>query len=143
MPAPNPPTDIIERSIIAVVAVLEANADIKAITDRNSDNVTAWNADMLATLPVIAYRYTVATPGGMATGDTREVLFLFTAVGATESVTNALLEAIEKIRWAPALAALNPPLDGCMYNPVRRQIPWDEDVDAYRSDLEYTLVVTK
>jgi hypothetical protein len=143
MPAPNPPTDIIERSVNAIVAVLQANNDIKTITGRNADNVTAWNADMLAQLPVIAYTYMPATPGGGGTGDTRVVPFLFTAVAQTESETNALLEAIENIRWAPELAALPAPLNGYFYNPLRRKIPWDEDVDAARSDLEFTLIVTK
>jgi hypothetical protein len=97
---PNP-TDIIERSIRAVVAVLQASAD------------------------------------------TREIMFNFSAFAATESVANDLLGTVENLPWAVALAALNPALDGCMLNPVRRPIPWDSDADAYRADLEMTLYVTK
>lgn len=143
MPAPTIPLDIVERSEIAVVAVLLANSDIPTITGRAVDNVTSWDAEMTATLPILAYTYTVATPGGGALKDTREIMFLFSAIAATESETNALLDAVERILWAPALAALNPPLDGYMRNPVRRRAPWDEDSDAYRSDLELTLTVTK
>jgi hypothetical protein len=143
MPAPNPPTDIVERTKIAIVAVLAASADIKTITDSATVNITSWNADMLATLPVIAYRFSVATPGGGGTGDTRTFSAFFTAVATTESVANAILEAIENIRWAPALAALGAPLNAYGYYPIRRDIPWDEDVDASRADLEMTFVVTK
>jgi hypothetical protein len=138
---PNP-TDIIERSIRAVVAVLQASADIQSILGRSTDMVTAWSAEMPATLPIIAYRYVVATPTGGA-GDTREIMFNFSAFAATESVANDLLGTVENLPWAVALAALNPALDGCMLNPVRRPIPWDSDADAYRADLEMTLYVTK
>ena len=135
--------DIIERSMVAIVAALDAHAQIQAITGRASGNIVAWNAGMAAELPVLAYRYTIATPGGGAIGDTREILWLFSAIAPTESATNALLEVVEGILWAPTLAALTPPLDGYMRNPVRRQIPWDETDDNYRSDLELTLTVTK
>jgi hypothetical protein len=136
-------TDIIERSVLAIVAVLEARTDIQAITGRPAGNVTAWNADIAAVLPIIAYRYVIATPGGGAIGDTREIVFVFSAVAATESTANALLEIVESILWAPALAALAQPLNGYMRNPVRRSIPWDETEDVSRSDLELTLTVTK
>lgn len=137
------PTDLIERSAIAIVAVLNADADIHTITGRSEDNVTAWNADMASLLPVLAYRLTIATPGGGAIGDTREILVLFSAIAPTESVANALLEVVENIRWSVALAALPQPLNGYMRNPVRRSIPWDEAEDTARSDLELTLTVTK
>lgn len=137
------PTDIIERAMIALVAVLDANVDIAAITGKANGNMTAWSQETPASIPVLAYRYVIATPGGMATGDTREVLWNFSAVAATESVANAMLEVVENILWAPVLAALNPPLDGFMYHPVRRPIPWDSDADASRADLELTLIVTK
>jgi hypothetical protein len=137
------PTDIVERAVIAVVAALEANADIQTITGRSGDNSTAWDVEAETPTPVIAYRYTIATPGGGAIGDTREIMFLFSAIAPTESVANALLEAVENIRWSVVLAAQNPPLDGYMRNPVRRSVGWDTDADATREDLEYTLVVTK
>lgn len=151
MPVPNPPTDLLERCAIAVVAVLDSHAQIVAITGRANGNVLPWDVEDETELPVIAYRDTIATRGGQApaTGDSREVMFLFSVVAATESEVNALLEVIEgghaapKVIWAPALAALNPPLDGCFVNPVRRNVGWDSDADGYRKDLEYTLVVTK
>lgn len=151
MPAPNPPTDLIERAKIAVVAVLDANAQISAVTGRASGNMIAWATEGEAEQPVIAYRATVGTRGGAApaNGDGREVMFLFSAIAETEPEANALLEIIEggwlppAIVWVTALAAQNPPLDGYFYNPVRRDIGWDSDVDGYRNDLEYTLVVTK
>lgn len=151
MPVPNPPTDLLERAVIAVVAVLDAHAQISGITGRANGNVIAWDVEAETDLPVIAYRATVATRGGAApaTGDSREVMFLFSAVADTESEVNALLEVIEgglappKINWVTALAALNPPLDGFFYNPVRRNVGWDSDADGWRNDLEYTLVVTK
>lgn len=151
MPVPNPPEDLEERCAIAVVAVLDTHAQISAITGRANGNVIAWDAEIEVPLPMVAYRDTIATRSGAApaTGDSREVMFLFSAVAATESECNALLSAIEggivapKIKWAPALAALVPPLDGYFYNPVRRNIGWDSDADGYRKDLEYTLVVTK
>ena len=138
-----PPTDLIERAKIAIVAVLSASADIQAITGRAEGNVTAWNADMASLLPVLAYRMPVATPGGGAIGDTRELVITFSAIAPTESVCNALLEVVETIQWATALAALPQPLDGYFRNPVRRDIPWDESDDQYRVDLEYTLTATK
>jgi len=144
MPAPTIPIDIVERSEIAVVAALLANGDIPTITGRPAaDSVTSWDAEMTATLPILAYTYTVATPGGGALGDTREIMFLFSAIAATESEANALLDAVERIMWAPTLAAQSPTLDGYMRNPVRRRAPWDEESDSYRSDLELTLTVTK
>lgn len=134
--------DIIERSEIAIVAVLQANTDIQEITGRATGNITAWNAEMVNDTPIIAYRYIVGTQvGGL--GDTREIVFSFSAIAPEEPVANALLNVIESILWAPALAALEPPLDGYMKNPVRRSIPWDSDVDLFRSDLELTLLVTK
>lgn len=138
-----PPTDLIERAKIAIVAVINSSPDIQAITGRADNNVTAWNADMTAVLPVIAYRMPVATPGGGAIGDTRELVITFSAFAPTESVCNALLEVLETIRWAPALAALSQPLDAYFRNPVRRDIPWDETEDSYRVDLEMTLTATK
>lgn len=138
-----PPTDLIERSLVAVVAVVEADANIQSITARPSGNITAWNADMINALPVVAYNYTTATPGGGAIGDTREIPFVFSAFARTESEANALLEALENIRWSTALVALAQPLNGYMRNPVRRRIPFDESDDVYRSDLELTLTVTK
>lgn len=142
-PAPAVPVDLIERLKIAVVAVLAANADIQTIADRASGIVSAWNADMTTVLPVVAYRVVVAAPGGGALGDTREVLVTFSAIAPTESVANALLNAIEVIVWPTALAAQSPPLDGYMRNPVRRDVPWDTDEDLYRADLELTMTVTK
>lgn len=151
MPAPIPATDLIERAKVAVVAVLDTNAQISAVTGRANGNIIAWATETETEQPVIAYRATVATRGGAApaNGEGREVMFLFSAIAATEPEANALLEIIEggwvppAILWAPALAALNPKLDGYFYNPVRRDIGWDSDVDGYRNDLEYTLVVTK
>lgn len=137
------PTDIIERAMIALVAVLDANVDIAAITGKANGNVTAWAQETPTDMPVLVYRYIVATPGGGAIGDTREIQWSFSAVAATESVANAMLEVVEKVQWAPVLAALNPPLNGYMFNPVRRPIPWDSDADASRADLELTLIVTK
>ena len=137
-----PPTDIVERAIQAVVAVIDSNNDISAITEKASDNVIAWNADLDAEPPVIAYRAVVATVTG-SPGDTREIIFNFTAVAEAESMANELLAVLDsRILWAPALAALSPPLDGYMTNPVRRGIPWDSDEDFYRADLELTLVCT-
>lgn len=151
MPAPEPPTDLLERCERAVVAVLDTNAQIAAITGRANGNVLPWDTETETDLPVVAYRDTIATRGGAApaTGDSREVMFLFSAVAASEADVNALLEVIEggnappAIVWSVALAALNPPLDGFFYNPVRRNVGWDSDVDGYRKDLEFTLVVTK
>lgn len=143
MPAPTVPTDIIERSLVAIVAVLTASTDIQTITGRTTNNVTAWNADMATDLPVLAYNYAVATPGGGAIGDTREVLFVFSAIATRESEANALLDVVEGIRWSTALVALPQPLNGYMRNPVRRRIPWEDADDVYRSDLELTLTVTK
>lgn len=149
MPAPNPPTDLLERAKIAVFAVLDANAQIAGVTGRANGNLVAWSVEMNVALPVVAYRATVATRGGASTGDTREVMFLFSAAAPTESEANALLEIIEggiqapAIVWVTALAALARPLDAIFINPVRREIGWDSDVDGYRNDLEYTLVVTK
>lgn len=151
MPAPEPATDLLERCARAIVAVLDTNAQISAITGRDEANILPWDAEMETETPMVAYRDTIATRGGAApaTGDSREVMFLFSAVAPTESECNALLEVIEgghappKIVWATALAALNPPLDGYFYNPVRRNVGWDSDADGYRKDLEFTLVVTK
>lgn len=134
--------DIIERSKIAIVAVVSANTDIQQITGRAEGNITAWNAAMLNELPIIAYRFVVATQTG-SQGDTREALFTFSAIARDEAEVNALLNVLETILWAPALAAQEPPLDAVFMNPVRREIPWDTDVDAYRGDLEMTLLVTK
>ena len=143
MPAPTIPTDLIERAQVAVVAVLDTDPDIATITGRASGNVSAENAEMPTDLPILTYGYTVATPGGGAIGDTREILFLFSAIAMTESEANALLEVVESKRWSVALAALASPLNGYFTNPVRRRIPWDESDDTYRSDLEFTLIVTK
>jgi hypothetical protein len=149
--APNPITDLIDRAKIAVVAVLDTNPQIVAITGRNSGNVLPWDAEYETEQPVVAYRATIATRGGNApaTGDSREIMFLFSAVAPTDSESLALLEVIEggnappAIVWVLALAALPEPFDGCFVNPVRREVGWDSDADGYRNDLEFTLVATK
>jgi hypothetical protein len=140
-PAPRPVTDIVERSKIALVAVLSANADIQAIMQRSQDNVTAWGEDLGNVVPILAYQITIATPGGGAIGDTREAVVVFTAIAPMESDANALIDVVEHIAWAPKLAALG--LDGYMRNPVRRSFPHEGDEDDYRVDLEYTLTVTR
>lgn len=149
MAIPNPIEDLIDRAKIAVVAVLDTHAQISAITGRASGNLIPWDAEIETEKPVVAYRATIGTPGGSAIGDTREIMFLFSAVADSDSESLALLSAIEgghtppKIVWAPALVALVPPLDGFFMNPVRREVGWDSDADGYRNDLEYTLVATK
>lgn len=152
MPVPNPITDIVDRAKIAIVAVLDTHPQIVAITGRANGNLIPWDAETETEQPLVAYRATVATRGGAApaTGDSREIMFLFSAVGENESETLALLDVIEggtdpaqDVVWSVALAALVPPFDGCFVNPVRREVGWDSDADGYRNDLEYTLIATK
>jgi hypothetical protein len=151
---PPPPLDLgdlIERAKIAIVAVLDTHPQIVAITGRSSGNLIPWDAETETDLPVIAYRVTVATRGGAApaTGDSREIMFLFSAVAADDAQSHALLEVIEggiappDVVWSVELATLPQPFDGYFMNPVRREVGWDSDADGYRNDLEYTLIATK
>src|SRR4051812_2895389 len=86
----------------AIVAVLDTDAGIVALTSRASDNVVAWGDLDPTTAPVIAYHVVAFTKlGGSA--DQRRALVQFTAVAETEKTANELIAAVDAALTTVAL----------------------------------------
>lgn len=117
-------SDIIQQSREAIVAVLDAYPPIQALTGRSSGNVVAWNPEAVVELPVIAYQF-VTGPELAADGDTRELLFQFSASGEDESTAHELLGAVEQALSQLAFLALSPPFDAFVARSIRRGFDLD------------------
>lgn len=137
------PTDIIQRTTEAMVAALDTNSAIVAITGRANGNVIPFDDFGDATLPTIAYMdVTGANAGGI--GDTRRVVYQFTAGAKSRSVANALLEAVENGLTPQAFTAAG--LDACIdpeNRPSRRGKAGDTEEGYFEADVDVTLLVTK
>jgi hypothetical protein len=143
-------TDIVERACEAVVAILDTDAGIVALTGRANGNIVAWNALADAALPCLAYQF-VNSASGWAIGDTRRLRFDVSCHADgndAQAVAHALAERVELALTATALLAQG--LDACA-DPDSR--PWNrafqpEDETAgvrglTQATVEVVLVVTK
>jgi hypothetical protein len=139
-------TDIEALLNEAIVAVLDIDAGVVAITGRPSGNILPMQDVGTLGLPVLLYLLIDLASNGSA-GDTRLALFQFSAIAEgndAASTTAALMERIELALTEPALAAQG--LDACPYGrPRRRRIAADADASraVARADMDFTLLVTK
>lgn len=135
-----PPTDIVQRTSDALVAILDTAPAVVAITGRANVNVVPFDDFADVTLPALAYiDITSAIAGGI--GDTRRVIYQFTAGGSSKDVVNALLEAVENTLTAPNFYAAG--LDAYMQDFLRRGTPGDTEEGYFSADMDVTLIVTK
>lgn len=139
------PTDLEDRTARALVAILNADAGVQAITGRTSGNVVAWKNANDAELPVIAFLFLDGEEIGGA-GDNRFFNYQLTAIAegdGARSMTAALMERIELGITEPLLAAQG--LDACPLRRRRRSVPEDGEASRgiERADIDLTLWVTK
>lgn len=138
-----PTTDIIQRTSDALVAILDTNAAVVAITGRANVNIVPYDDIADVTVPILAYLdVTGANAGGI--GDTRRVVFQFTAAASSKAIANALLEAVENGLTPQAFTAAG--LDACIdpaNRPTRRGKPGDTEEGYFEADVDVTLIVTK
>ena len=137
-------TDIVQRTAEAIVAILDTNAPVVAITGRANGNIVPFDDLADAPLPIISYiDVTSATAGGI--GDTRRVIIQFTVAGNTKAIANALLEAVENaFGLSSNFYAVG--LDACLdpgSRPIRRGTPGDTEEGYFSADMDVTLIVTK
>lgn len=140
------PTDIEDRLARGLVAILNADPGVQAITGRTTGNVVAWSADVTAALPVIAYQLVELVEIG-GTGDNRDAEYQLTAIAegnGARSMVAALLERIEQaLTWA-AFDAQG--LDALVRRRRRRVVPATDSEASRglaRADLDLTIWITK
>lgn len=139
------PTDIEDRTARALVAILNADAGVQAITGRTRRNLVAWGDVNDAELPVLAYQFIDGEEIGGA-GDNRFLNYQITAIAdgdGARSMTAALMERIELGITEPLLAAQG--LDACPLRRRRRSVPMEGEASrgTNRADIDLTLWVTK
>lgn len=138
-----PTTDIVQRTRNALVAILDTNAAVVAITGRANVNVVPYDDLAEIAVPILAYLdVTASNAGGI--GDTRRVVIQFTAAAASEDVANALLETVENSLTPQAFTAAG--LDACIdpeNRPMRRGKAGDTEEGYFEADVDVTLLVTK
>ncbi len=118
------PTDIVQVMRVAVVRVLNANADIQAITGRTTRNIVEWEPEAIVERPVIAYQFIVGSELA-ADGDTREMEFQFSASAATDATAHELLGAVERALTQISFLSLAVPLDAMVIRRFRRTFDLD------------------
>lgn len=132
--------DMVQRLREAIVAIVDTNADVQALTGRANGNIVSWDTLSTDTLPVVAYQFITSHDGPSPM--LRGYDFQFTAVAATESAANALIGVVSSLFSASAFAALAVPVDAALDpdpGPVRRSVPYDDDAVAYRADVDLTI----
>lgn len=139
-------TDIEQRIVEAVVAILEADAGVQAITGRTLENILPWQDSEALTYPVLLYLVPTINPYGGA-GDTRLAEMQITAVADGEgagATTRALLERVELGLTQPLLAAQS--LDAAVIRSTRRGATPEGSTGSRgttRADIILTIYVTK
>lgn len=126
--------DIIQLARISVVQVINANTEVQAITGRDEANIVAFNPDAEVELPVIAYTFVVARQLA-SDGDTRAMLWQFSASAETESQVHELLGAVERALTQSAFYALSTPLDAFVETSIRRALDLDVTLRVSRPTL--------
>lgn len=124
--------DIVELTREAVVSIIDTHASIVAITGRASENIVAWDPDTEVDRPVIAYQFITAPPLA-ADGDTRLMLFQFSASAEDEATVHELLGLVEQVLTQTAFLSLPTPLDAFVDRSVRRGFDLDVDLRVSRA----------
>ena len=135
-----PTTDIIQRTAEALVAILDTDAGVVALTGRANGNIVPFDDSADAPLPIISYIDVTGTIAG-GIGDTRRVIVQFTVAGGTKAIVNAILEAVENALTTTNFYAVG--LDAYMQNFLRRGTPGDTEEGYFSADMDVTLIVTK
>lgn len=117
-------SDIVQDTRVAIVRVLNADAEVQGITGRTERNVVEWEPEAVVTRPVIAYQFIDADELA-ADGDTREMLFQLSASADTDAQAHALLGAAEQALTQPAFLSLSRPLDAYVVRRIRRGFDLD------------------
>jgi hypothetical protein len=138
--------DQVQKLREAIVAVLDTRAELVAITGRALNNIVAWGglgelSDDDRAAGILAFQVIDATDLA-ADGKPRRAIVQFGAVAAEESTANEMLGVVENVFDAPAFLALVPPIDAWAENRSRRPMPFDDDEELARADLDVTLTVT-
>lgn len=140
-------TDLEQRLVEGLVAILNADAGVRALTGRTEGNLLPFGTAEVVPYPVLLYQVVqIAETGGA--GDTRNALVQITALaegnnaGAT---ARALIERVELGVTQPLLAATG--LDAAVVRRFRRSLPIEATADGSRgiarADIDLTLYVTK
>ena len=141
-----PATDLEQRIIEAIVAVLDLDAGVQAITGRLTGNILPWQDSEALTYPVLLYQVPTIDPYGGA-GDTRLAEVQLTAVADGEgagATTRALLERVELGLTQPLLEAQG--LDAAVIRSRRRGATPEGSTGSRgttRADIILTVYVTK
>jgi hypothetical protein len=132
--------DFVQTVREAVIAVLDTQSTIVALTGRANGNVIPF--DDLGDVVVMGIEFMVVSAvmiGGI--GDTRRVLLTFTASAPLEADANALLDLVEKKLTCPAMEAAG--LDAYPEEFSRTGIAGRASDGTSSANLDVTLVVTK
>jgi len=138
-------TDIVQDTNEAVVAILNADAGIQAITNRTTGNVRPWKHVADEELPILLYHFVVGTEEG-GSGDNRLFQYQITAYAKgpnTGSVVNNLLERVELGLTEPLLAAQG--LDAAPMRRTRTAVVIERDGtrELTRGDIDVEIWATK
>lgn len=140
-----PATDPIERMREGLVAVLDTDAGIVALTGRANGNIVPWQDTVEPnTDPHIRYAVIAATRSGEQPGEFWRVILqasAFASAGASE--TGALCEAIQAAATAARFAALASPVDVHVTGLDRRGPFFEATPRLWRSDLDLAFLVKK
>jgi hypothetical protein len=132
--------DFVQSVRDAIIAVLDTDSAIVAITGRSNGNVIPFDDLGESTLVGIEYMVVSAVMiGGI--GDTRRVLVTFAASAELEADANALLDLVEKKLTCPAMEAAG--LDAYPQEFSRTGIAGRASDGTSSASLDVTLIVTK
>lgn len=141
-------TNVVQRTCEALVAVLDANASVVALTGRTRLNVVPYaelvsalaERDGEAMLPLVGYTFVSGEQTGLAPGRWDRLVFQLTAAAVDSATVFELLGVIESELTALALSNLAVPLEAYIESRVRRGRDFDPDMAIHAADLDITLV---
>jgi len=132
------PTDVLQAVAEAIVASLNADPSITAITGRTGDNIVTWNSLESAKLPVLVYLLVNAREvGGL--NWTWDVDLQLDAYAVVSADANNLRHAAQQLLISPTFSALANPIDAMSLNRVLQTFPFDEASDSYRTSITMTI----
>jgi hypothetical protein len=141
-------TDLVHRVCAAIVAILDGDAGVQAITGSASGNVMRWGAPSRDVVqPRLLYMPLTGSPVG-GTGDTRDVAVQLTAVAAGAGAQAKCYALIERVELAIDFAALDAqgldaiPLDR-LFRRYEGPVDPEGGEEQARADVDILIRVTK
>lgn len=139
-------TDIVQKLDEGLVAIVTADATMRALCGRTTALMVPWQDVGEATLPVVVYQLVTMEQGG-GLGDERRGVYTFTAFSEGKNAranAHALMERMEQVLTYSALTAQG--LNAAALTWTRRGIAenvFEDTRNVRRADGDLTIWITK